>query len=78
MTANDATASSDTGPPRVHEMGIYKRYFDHESVASVNPTATRESQLANIRSIYPAEREAAGVLAIGIELVDPPRARAAT
>ncbi|MFY9806473.1 MAG: ASCH domain-containing protein [Pseudonocardiaceae bacterium] len=44
--------------------------FDHESPASVNPTATREDQLANIRQIYPPEREALGVVAIGIELVD--------
>ncbi|WP_241480179.1 ASCH domain-containing protein [Nocardiopsis halotolerans] len=112
--------------PRVHEMGIYKRYFDlikagtktteirvndssrkrlkvgdllrfkcrgeevltritrlirytdfedmfdHEPVSSVNPTATREDQLRNIREIYPPEREALGVVAIGIELVAPP------
>ncbi|MGH3688326.1 MAG: hypothetical protein ACRDRU_00270 [Pseudonocardiaceae bacterium] len=50
-----------------HEM------FDHESVASVNPLATRDEQLANIRQIYPPEREALGVVAIGIELVAPPR-----
>ncbi|HEY4454119.1 MAG TPA: hypothetical protein VGN81_07405 [Pseudonocardiaceae bacterium] len=47
--------------------------FDHESVASVNPLASREDQLTNIRQIYPPEREAIGVVAIGIELVDPPR-----
>lgn len=35
--------------------------------------ATRDEQLANIRQIYPPEREALGVVAIGIELVDPPR-----
>jgi ASC-1-like (ASCH) protein len=46
--------------------------FDHESPSSVNPTATREEQLANIRQIYPPEREAIGVVAIGIELVDRP------
>lgn len=44
--------------------------FDAESVASVNPLATREEQLANIRQIYPPEREALGVVAIGIELVE--------
>jgi ASC-1-like (ASCH) protein len=57
----------------VHRYTDFEAMFDHESVASVNPTATRESQLANIRQIYPPEREALGVLAIGIELVDPPR-----
>jgi ASC-1-like (ASCH) protein len=35
--------------------------------------ATREDQLANNRQIYPSEREALGVAAIGIELIDPPR-----
>ncbi|MFG3343351.1 ASCH domain-containing protein [Glycomyces sp. NPDC048151] len=59
----------------VHRYADFDEMFDHESVASVNPTATRESQLANIRQIYPPEREAMGVLAIGIELIDPPRLR---
>ncbi|WP_211323443.1 hypothetical protein [Prauserella marina] len=27
--------------------------FDHEKVSSVNPHATRDDQLANIRQIYP-------------------------
>lgn len=47
--------------------------FDHEPVKGVNPTATREEQLTNIRQIYPPEREALGVVAIGIELTKPPR-----
>ncbi|HEY2763586.1 MAG TPA: ASCH domain-containing protein [Pseudonocardiaceae bacterium] len=51
----------------------FEEMFDHESVSSVNPTATREEQLANIRQIYPPEREALGVVAFGIELVDPRR-----
>jgi len=50
----------------------FDEMFTRESVASVNPLATREDQLANIRQIYPPEREALGVVAIGIELVDPP------
>jgi ASC-1-like (ASCH) protein len=49
----------------------FEEMFDHEAVASVNPTATREEQLANIRQIYPPEREALGVVAIGIALVVP-------
>jgi ASC-1-like (ASCH) protein len=49
----------------------FEEMFDHEPVASVNPTATREDQLRNIRQIYPPEREALGVVAIGIELLDP-------
>ncbi|MGH3614531.1 MAG: ASCH domain-containing protein [Pseudonocardia sp.] len=56
---------------RVNRYPNLDTMFDHESATSVNPTATREEQLANIRQIYPPEREAIGVVAIGIELVDP-------
>ena len=58
---------------RIVRYRSFEEMFDHESVTSVNPTATREEQLANIRQIYPPEREALGVVAIGIELVNPPR-----
>jgi ASC-1-like (ASCH) protein len=58
---------------RVTRYTSFEEMFDHEPVTSVNPLATREEQLANIRQIYPPEREALGVVAIGIELVDPPR-----
>jgi ASC-1-like (ASCH) protein len=43
--------------------------FDHEKVSNVNPTATLEQQLASIRLIYPAEKEALGVIAIEVERV---------
>jgi ASC-1-like (ASCH) protein len=59
---------------RVTRYADFDEMFDREPVASVNPLATREEQLANIRQIYPPEREAFGVVAIGIELVDPPTA----
>ncbi len=58
---------------KVTRYASFEEMFDHEPVASVNPTATRDEQLANIRQIYPPEREALGVVAIGIELVDPLR-----
>lgn len=61
---------------RVTRIGRYANFdemFAHEEVTSVNPLATREEQLDNIRQIYPPGREALGVVAIGIELVDPPR-----
>jgi ASC-1-like (ASCH) protein len=60
---------------RVARYTSFEEMFDHEPVASVNPTATREEQLANIRQIYPSEREALGVVALGIELVDDIRDR---
>lgn len=55
---------------KVTRYANFEEMFDHEPVASVNPTATREDQLRNIRQIYPPEREALGVVAIGIELLD--------
>jgi ASC-1-like (ASCH) protein len=55
---------------RIARYTSFEEMFDHEPIASVNPTATRAEQLANIRQIYPPEREALGVVAIGIELVD--------
>ena len=55
---------------RIARYANFDDMFAHETVASVNPLATREEQLANIRQIYPPEREALGVVAIGIELVD--------
>jgi ASC-1-like (ASCH) protein len=58
---------------RVSHYVSFEEMLDHESVTSVNPLATRDEQLANIRQIYPPEREALGVVAIGIELVGPPR-----
>jgi ASC-1-like (ASCH) protein len=60
---------------RIARYGNFDDMFDHEEVASVNPLATRDEQLANIRQIYPPEREALGVLAIGIELVCQPGLR---
>jgi len=57
---------------RVARYISFEEMFDHEEVRSVNPTSTRAEQLANIRQIYPPEREALGVVAIGIELVDLP------
>lgn len=58
---------------RVARYTSFDEMFNHESVAPINPLATRKEQLANIRQIYPPEREALGVIALGIELIDPPR-----
>jgi ASC-1-like (ASCH) protein len=58
---------------RIARYATFEDMFDHEDVAAVNPLATRAEQLANIRQIYPPEREALGVLAIGIDLVEPAR-----
>ncbi len=54
---------------KIATYGSFDDMFDHEKASTVNPTATREQQLANIRLIYPAEKEALGVLAIEVERV---------
>ncbi|MFD8392481.1 ASCH domain-containing protein [Streptomyces sp. NPDC059680] len=54
---------------RVTEYQGFEALLDGEGPANVNPTATREQQLSNIRTIYPPEKEALGALAIEIELL---------
>ncbi|MFG2716524.1 ASCH domain-containing protein [Streptomyces goshikiensis] len=53
----------------VTEYPSFEALLDGETAASVNPTATREQQLANIRAIYGPEKEALGALAIRMQLV---------
>ncbi|MGW0477540.1 ASCH domain-containing protein [Streptomyces coeruleorubidus] len=55
---------------RVAEYASFEDLLDAEGPSQVNPETTREEQLANIRRIYPPDKEALGCLAIGIELVD--------
>ncbi|MFF4491178.1 ASCH domain-containing protein [Streptomyces sp. NPDC001544] len=54
---------------RVTEYKTFEELLDQEGQVNVNPASSREQQLANIREIYPAEKEALGVLAIEIELL---------
>lgn len=49
----------------------FEALLDGEGPATVNPTAGRDQQLANIRTIYSPEKEALGVLAIEIKLLVP-------
>ncbi|GAB3493350.1 hypothetical protein GCM10027440_43910 [Nocardiopsis coralliicola] len=55
---------------RIARYRDFDEMFDHEPVSSVNPTASRGDQLRNIREVYLPEREALGVVAIGIERVN--------
>jgi ASC-1-like (ASCH) protein len=55
---------------RITQITTYPTFedlFDHEDPAIVNPTATRAEQLANVRLIYPPDKEALGAMAIHIE-----------
>ncbi len=54
---------------RVTVYSSFEEMLDTEGPENVNPTSTREQQLANIRRIYGPEKEALGVLAIEIERV---------
>ncbi|WP_064457817.1 ASCH domain-containing protein [Streptomyces hygroscopicus] len=56
---------------QVNDYPDFEALLDGEGPANVNPTATRDEQLANIRAIYPPEKEALGALAIKIELLTP-------
>ncbi|MER5694907.1 ASCH domain-containing protein [Streptomyces mirabilis] len=48
----------------------FEALLDGEGPANVNPAASREEQLGNIRAIYPPAKEALGALAIEIELLE--------
>ena len=54
----------------VTEYPDFESLLDGEGAANVNPTASRDDQLANIRAIYPPEKEALGALAIKIKLTN--------
>jgi ASC-1-like (ASCH) protein len=57
---------------RVRRVANYRSFdemFDHEDPKRVNPHASRDEQLAEIRKIFPAQKEALGVIAIEVERV---------
>ncbi|MGA5503663.1 ASCH domain-containing protein [Streptomyces umbrinus] len=54
---------------QVTEYPDFETLLNGEGPSNINPNATRDEQLANIRAIYPPEKEALGALAIRIELI---------
>ncbi|WP_086769816.1 ASCH domain-containing protein [Streptomyces bobili] len=54
---------------RVSEYPNFEALLDGEGPTNVNPNATRDEQLTNIRAIYPPDKEALGTLAIHIALL---------
>ncbi|WEB41426.1 ASCH domain-containing protein [Streptomyces yunnanensis] len=58
----------DVRVKRVTEYPDFEALLDGEGPANIDPTASREQQLANIRTIYGPEKEALGALAIEIGL----------
>ena len=59
----------DVRVKRVTEYETFEERLDGEGPANINPVSSRAQQLANIRKIYPPEKEALGALAIEIELL---------
>ncbi|MEV4436859.1 ASCH domain-containing protein [Streptomyces sp. NPDC049585] len=60
----------DVSVLRVTEYESFEALLDGEGPAKMNPSASRDEQLANIRVIYPSEKEALGALAIETERLD--------
>ncbi|MDJ1133934.1 ASCH domain-containing protein [Streptomyces iconiensis] len=56
---------------RVTPYDGFEALLDGEGPGNINPAAGRGEQLANIREIYPPEKEKLGALAIEMELRDP-------
>ncbi|MFG2117856.1 ASCH domain-containing protein [Streptomyces sp. NPDC048710] len=73
IKGTDETCEVEVG--RVTEYPSFEALLDGEGPANVNPTATREQQLVNIRAIYPPDKEALGTLAIEISRCRPDRDR---
>ncbi|MGW3067202.1 ASCH domain-containing protein [Streptomyces sp. NPDC001118] len=67
----DTDETCDVKVKRVTEYPDFEALLDGEEPANVNPTASRDQQLSNIRAIYPSEKEALGALAIEIERTTP-------
>ncbi|MER8060067.1 MULTISPECIES: ASCH domain-containing protein [unclassified Streptomyces] len=67
--ANGTDETCDVRVRRVTEYPDFESLLDGEGFSNVNPTATRSQQLADIRAIYPPEKEALGALAIEIERI---------
>jgi ASC-1-like (ASCH) protein len=61
--------SCDVRVLRVTEYKTFEALLNDEGPVNVNPSASRDEQLANIRSIYGPEKEALGALAIEIKRV---------
>lgn len=52
---------------RVTEYNTFEALLDGEGPANVNPSASRDQQLTNIRTIYGPDKERLGALAIEVE-----------
>jgi ASC-1-like (ASCH) protein len=58
----------DVNVLRVTDYPDFRALLDGEGPSNVNPTASCDEQLANIRTIYPPEKDALGALAIEMKL----------
>ncbi|MFF0472747.1 ASCH domain-containing protein [Streptomyces sp. NPDC004284] len=70
----DTDETCDVEVLRVTGYPDFEALLDGEGPSGVNPTATRDQQLADIRTIYGPEKEALGALAIEVTRSEPPPA----
>lgn len=63
----DTDETCDVTVVRVTAYPDFESLLDGEGAENVDPTAGRDEQLANIRGIYPPEKERLGALAIRIQ-----------
>lgn len=71
----DTDETCDVEVLRVAEYPNFEALLDNEGPSNVNPTATRDQQLANIRTIYGPEKEALGTLAIQVRRISTPNSQ---
>ncbi|MFI1712670.1 ASCH domain-containing protein [Streptomyces litmocidini] len=63
----DTDEACDVQALRFTEYPDLEALLDGEDPTNIDPTAARHRQLANIRAIYPPEKEALGALAVEIQ-----------
>lgn len=51
-----------------HRYSSFEALLDSQPLQAINPELTHDQQLAVLRSIYPPDREALGVIAFGIRV----------
>lgn len=68
------TCRNDECLTRVKRVANYTSFdemFDHEDSMAINPNASREEQILEIRKIFPPEKERLGVIALEVERYEP-------
>ncbi|MGC8873149.1 MAG: ASCH domain-containing protein [Chloroflexia bacterium] len=73
LESGDILRLNDRYPVRIRRIGRYCSFEDllaHEPPQAIAPDLNREALLAALRALYPPEKEALGVLALEVELLE--------